>query len=118
MTDVMDRPLNPVDIETTIRSVSDDIYRGVWEVTKAETAAREAERAYDRAFAHAYLDADGPAYAKKYVAELGTEPERDALDVAQLAFRHAERLSRALDAKLRAYQSIGASVRTMYGATS
>jgi hypothetical protein len=73
---------------------------------------------YDRAFAHAYLTAEGPAHEKKYRAELETRVERDAMEIADLAYRHAERQSRALEAKLRAFQSVGASVRQMYGAAS
>jgi len=108
--------LNPVDVEQTIRETANDIARGVRIVSEAETAARQARAAYDRAYAHAYLAAPGPAHEKKYHAELATTAERDAMDVAELAFRHAERTAKALDGKLRAFQSIGASVRQMYAA--
>lgn len=111
-------PLNPVDIEQSIRETANDIARGVRVVSAAESEAREKVRAYDRAFASAYLAAEGPAHEKKYRAELATEAERDAMDVAELAFRHAERTAKSLEAKLRAFQSVGASVRQMYGAAS
>lgn len=106
--------LNPVDVETTIRQTADDIARGVRVVSEAEAKAREAARAYDRAYAAAYLAAEGPAHEKRYRAELATQTERDAMDVAELAFKHAERTAKSLEAKLRAFQSVGASVRTMY----
>jgi hypothetical protein len=106
--------LNPVDIEQVIRETANHIAHGVTVVSNAEAKAREAERIYDRAYAAAYLDASGPAHEKKYRAELATEAERDAMDIAELAFKHAERTARSLESKLRAYQSVGASVRSMY----
>lgn len=110
----MSEVLNPVDIEREISAVANDIARGVPVVSNAEAKAREARRAYDVAFAHAYLDYQGPAHAKKYAATIATEKELEAADVAEVAFKHAERTARALTEKLRAYQSIGASVRAMY----
>lgn len=110
--------LNPVDIEAAIRACSERIHKGVIAVTKAEKEARKASRAYDRAYAHAYLAAEGPAHEKKYRAELATATERDALDVAEVAFKFAERTAKAVEAELRAWQSVGASVRAMYGAQS
>jgi hypothetical protein len=106
--------LNPVEIEQQIGAVANDIARGVPLVSNAEAKAREARRVYDVAFAHAYLDHQGPAHAKKYAATIATEKELEAADVAEVAFKHAERTARALTEKLRAYQSIGASVRAMY----
>ena len=114
----MSIPLNPVDIENAIRKCAERIHNGVGVVSKAETAAREAARIYDRAFAKAYLKAEGPAHEKKYRAELLTGPERDALDVAEIAYRHAERTAKAIEAELRAWQSVGASVRAMYSVAS
>jgi hypothetical protein len=67
-------------------------------------------------FASAYLSHEGPAHEKTYATELVTAAERDVRDIAQLAFKHADRQARALESELRAYQSIGASVRAMYGA--
>lgn len=110
--------LNPVDIEQAIRTCADRIHAGVKVVTERERLFREADRAYDQAYAHAYLAAEGPAHEKKYRAELDTATERDARDVAEVAFRHAERTAKAVEAELRAWQSVGASVRAMYGAQS
>lgn len=107
--------LNPVDIESAIRACAERIHKGVKVVTDAEKDAREAVRVYDRAFAAAYLNAAGPAHERKYHAELGTAHERDARDVAEVAFKYAERTARAVEAELRAWQSVGASVRAMYG---
>jgi hypothetical protein len=112
----MSEVLNPVEVERAIRETANDIARGVRVVSDAEKEARRTRVVYDRAFAQAYLEAEGPAHEKKYRAELATKTERDAMEIADLAFRHAERQARALDGKLRAFQSIGASVRQMYAA--
>lgn len=114
----MSAPINPVDVENTIRETANEIARNVRVVSDAEREARRTRVAYDRAFAHAYLAADGAAHEKKYRAELGTRSERDAMEIADLAYRHAERQARALESKLRAFQSVGASVRQMYGAAA
>lgn len=106
--------LSPVDIEHKIQEIAARIHRGVRVVTDAETEARRAKHRLDLAYARAYLDHRGPAHEKRYAAELAVEEERAACDVAEVAFRHAERTARALSEELRAYQSIGASVRQMY----
>lgn len=106
--------LNPVDIERRIQEIARQIHRGVEVVTAAESAAREARRVYDTAFAHAYLDYPGAAHAKKYTAEVATAAEREAAEVAEVAYRHAERTARALENELRAWQSVNASVRSMF----
>jgi hypothetical protein len=48
------------------------------------------------------------------VSDVLNPVERGAAEVAEVAFRHAERTARALENELRATQSIGASVRAMY----
>lgn len=112
----MSEVLNPVDVEQAIRTCSERIHNGVKVVTKAQREWKAAVREHDRAYARAYLAAEGPQHEKKYRAELATITERDARDVAELAFRHAERTAEALVDELRAWQSVNASVRAMYGA--
>jgi hypothetical protein len=112
MTDV----LNPVDIENGIRQCSDRIAASVSECSRRYSTFLAADRAFDQAFAYAYLNADGPAHERKFAAELATAAEREARDVADAAYRYADRLAKALELELRAYQSLSASVRTMYGA--
>lgn len=109
--------LNPVDVEAAIRDLANRISRGVGTVSQQYDAFLAAERAYDQAFARAYLTAEGAAHERKYRAELATTAEREARDVADAAFRYADRTAKALENELRAYQSIGASVRAMYGTT-
>lgn len=113
-------PLSPEQIETAIERCRRRIAAGVRVVSDAEDAARAARRAHDRAYAAAFLAHDGPQTEKRYGAELAPEviATRDARDVAELAYRHAERLADALASELRALQSINRSVSTVYGATT
>jgi hypothetical protein len=106
--------LNPADLEAKIQEISRHIHRGVQVVTDAEREARERRRLYDLAYARAYMNHEGPAHERKYAAEAATTDARQAAEVAEVAFRHAERTARALENELRATQSIGASVRAMY----
>jgi hypothetical protein len=108
------RVLNPVEIEEQIEEVRKRIHKGVKVVGDARKALFTAKGNYDRAYAHAYLDYDGPAHEKRYGAELATEAQRDAMEIAELAYRRALDLSEALRDDLRALQSIGASIRSMY----
>jgi hypothetical protein len=108
--------LNPVEIEAAIRECAKRIHNGVKVVTAAESEARAKRREYDLAFAMAYKQNQGPAHEKRYAAEIATTEDRETAEVAEIAFRHAERTARAVEAELRAWQSVGASVRTMYGA--
>lgn len=106
--------INPVAIEQAIRACSERIAKGVMVCDERYRAFLDADHAYDVAFAGAYLDASGPAHAKKYEAELATMGERKARDVADAAYRYADRQARALENELRAWQSVNASVRAMY----
>lgn len=110
----MNDVLNPADLEQHIQEISRRIHKGVRVVTDAERAARDKRRQYDLVFAQAYLKHDGPAHERKYFAEAATTVERQEAEVAEVAFRHAERTARALENELRATQSIGASIRAMY----
>lgn len=108
-------PLNPVAVETRIRELANEIARGVGIVTERLTAYRDAERAFDETYSRAYLKAAGSVEDKKRQAMLATMEPRAALDVAEVAYKHADRRAKALELELRGIQSIGASVRSMYG---
>lgn len=120
MSDHVDRStgevqLNPVHIEQAIRECANRIANGVVVCDERYRAFLDADRAYDRAFARAYMNYSGPAHSKKYAAELETHDERQARDVADAAYQFARRQAEALREELRAWQSVGASVRMMYG---
>lgn len=107
--------LNPVQIEKSIRDVSNRMAKGVTVCSERYGLFLETDHAHDLAYARAYMAHEGPAHEKKYAATLGTADERAARDAADVAYRHADRTARALEAELRAWQSIGASIRAMYG---
>lgn len=106
---------NPVQIEEAIRQCANRIAASVSVCGERYAAWLEADRVYDRAYAQAYLHAEGAAHERKYRAELATAAERQARDLADAAYRFADRQAKALEAELRAWQSVGASVRAMYG---
>lgn len=110
----IDRPLNPVDVENSIFNISNEIAKTVKTVTEAEQRYMTAKRVFDRAEAKAILKATGTVQVKKAQVELATVTERDAMDVAYVAWKYADRRSKALSLQLDAIRSIGASVRGMY----
>jgi hypothetical protein len=106
--------LNPADAEAKVREISDRIAAGVRIVSAAEREAKAKRRAFDLAYAHAYKRAEGPVHERRYEADIATMPHREEAEVAELAFRHAERTAKALEKELFAWQSILNSVRAMY----
>lgn len=106
--------MNPVAIEEAIRDCANRIAKGVTVCSNRYSEFLDADRAYDQAFARAYIEADGAAHERKYIAELATADERASRDLADAAYKYADRQAKALEAELRALQSVGASVRGMY----
>ncbi|MFC8531882.1 hypothetical protein [Nocardia sp. NPDC057227] len=105
---------SPEKVDLAIAACANRIANGVKVCDERYTTYLQADHAYDVAYAHAYLNAEGPAHAKKYEAEIATENERRARDVADAAYRYADRTARAVQDELRALQSVGASIRAMY----
>lgn len=105
---------NPTEVEQAIRTCANRIARSVTTCGALYEQWLTANREYEQAYARSYLRADGPAHEKRYRAELATAVERQQRDVADAAYRYAERTSKALQEELRAWQSVGASVRAMY----
>lgn len=105
---------NPVAVEQAIREVSERISRGVKVCAERYAEFLTADREYDVAFARSYMEAGGAAHERRYIAELATSDRRQVRDVADAAYRYADRRSRALQDELRAWQSVGASTRMMW----
>lgn len=105
---------NPAEVEQRIKEISERISKGVSVCDRTYKEFLEADRVYDSAFALAYLDHPGAAHEKRYAAELATHDEREKRDVADAAYRYADRTAKALENELRAMQSVGASIRAMY----
>lgn len=111
----MSETFNPAQVEDAIRLCANRIAHSVTVCGKAYDEYCTALREYDQAYAHAYLKAEGAAHEKRYRAEVATLKERTRRDIADAAYRYADRTSKAVVEELRAWQSVGASVRSMYG---
>lgn len=109
-----DEVMNPAAVEQAIRDISNRIANGVKVCSERHKAFLTAERDYDYQFALAYRSFDGPAHEKKYAATVETIAFREAKDNADAAYQYAIRQSRALTDELRAMQSVGASIRSMF----
>lgn len=108
-------PLSILQVEAAIRDLSTRIAKGVRICSERYEGFLAADRLYDRAYAQAYLNAsDYPAHERKFRAELATEGERANRDVADAAYKFADRQARALESELRATQSLGASIRAQF----
>lgn len=110
----MSTDYNPVQVEEAIRKCANRIAEGVKICGNRYATYLEADHLYDKAFARAYLAADGPVHERKYTAELATDAERQARDVADAAYKYADRTAKAAVEELRALQSVGASIRQAY----
>ncbi len=99
-----------------IEETKNRIANGVTVVSNAEAAAKAARTASDKAFAQAYVASESPAHMRKYEALLATIEQREAAEVAEVAFHHAERTAWAVKDELGAWQSISKSVVAMYEA--
>ena len=110
----MTEPINPVQVETAIRTCAERISKSVGTCSQRYEQFLAADRTYEQAYARAYMAHEGPAHEKRYAAELATAGEREQRDVADAAYRYSDRTAKALEAELRAWQSVGASTRAMY----
>lgn len=106
--------LSPVGIENHIRNLVTRITTGVGITNKLHVEFLEANREFDRAYALAFRRAEGAVEERKQQARIDTFEYREAKEDAEAKYEHAKNLGKALDLELRAYQSIGASVRTAY----
>lgn len=105
---------NPVSVENELLSIANEIARGVSIASTTYDTYLQAERAYKRAFAKAFMAHKGPQTEKKYAAELATEQEATDRDVADVAYKFARDTNAALGDKLEAMRSVGVSVRKAY----
>ena len=111
---IEERVLNPQDVERLLAQLANRIARGVPIVSKAHEDYLNAKRAYDLAYARAFLDAGGAQGAKRYAATIATEAERTAMDQAEIVYKRALSNADAIESAMSGVQSIGASVRMMF----
>ena len=108
-------PLNPVQIEQHILELTNRISKGIRVFTDRYADFLEKDREFDKAYARAYLSAEGSIKDKEKQAVIETFESRTARDVAEVAYKQSDKLLKALDSELRALQTLSASVRMMYG---
>jgi hypothetical protein len=108
------RVLNPVEVEAAIVAAADEVTEGVDVVSQRLAVYREAERLFDLKFAMAFMEHKGPQTEKRYAAEIAATEERREAEVAEVAYRYAERRCKAAEARLSAYQSVNKSVTAAY----
>lgn len=112
MTDTSD--WSPVQVEKKILEIVNRIAKSVKVCDEYYRLFLAADLDYDRGFAKAYLDFDGPQTEKKQAAVLATAELRDIRDAADASYRYARDLRQSLDSELEAYRSVGASIREVY----
>ena len=110
-------PLNPVDVETEMSRTRLRIARGVRIVSGRRKTAREAKKAYRRAYAFAFIRTEGPQYLRDQLALTDEKvmAAEDDMEVAQQAYQYALDTAEALREDLSALQSISKSMIAMYG---
>ena len=108
--------LTPVQVETRIRKLVDSLSDALVAWRKAFGQWKTAEREYDVAFATAKINvpSDVPYADRGHHATVETFKQRTAKDVAEEAFRYAEKRLDAVRSALSAWQSIGKSVTDAY----
>ena len=106
--------LTPIAVEDRIRELSTRIAKSASVCNQRYVEFLDADREFDKAFAQAYLAHEGPQSEKRYAADEVTMPERERRDVADAAYRYADRLSKALQSELMAFQSLNKSILAQY----
>jgi hypothetical protein len=106
----------PAALDAQIRHCVERIAKGVFKTTERERVAEEARRVFDRAWAHAVLAAEGRnAEERKAHVILATMAEREAAELAEVEFRFAQRLARALEKELDGLRSCLVTSRMLWG---
>jgi hypothetical protein len=107
---------NPVSIEQEILATVNELSHGIVTARDAHKANLDAERAYKRAYAQAFMAHKGPQTEKKIAANIVPEvmEAEDMRDVTDVAYSYAKDLNNTLGKKLDAIRSVGASVRQAY----
>ena len=104
----------PVTIEARLRENVNENARLIGEAIDRHRAFLQADAAYDRAYARAYMEWVGSVKERECHAEVATEEARGARDEADVLYRHVERRLRAKHDELEALRSVGVSVRQAY----
>lgn len=106
----------PLDVEREMIDLTARIDRAPTLIKGYHERVREARRAYRSAYAIAYAKSEGTQGDRKAQAEMSTEEEVRALDVAEVEYKYAMDVFEGLKTKLRALQSVSSLMKaSMFG---
>ena len=108
--------LSPIRVEKRIQALVQSLSDALVEWRARYGQWKEAEREFDRAYAVARIavDPDVPYNDRKYHADVATMEQREVKEVAEGAFKYAEKRLEGVRSALSAWQSIGRSVNEAY----
>lgn len=110
MSDVPD----PVEVDKAIIDIRERLENAAGIINQRLKVYREAQRAYNVAFATAFAGHQGPQTEKRQMAILATQEEARLRDEAQAALQYARDRSSDLRNELRALQTVAANIREAY----
>lgn len=93
----MSQILTPDQLVAELRTITNRLTKGTTELNKLEVDSDRFLREYEWAKARVMLTAEGSVQTKMAQAELETQPERTAYEVARAAFNYARNLLKSLE---------------------
>ena len=111
-----DTPIFPAQVEAKILEISNRLGKSAKVCDERYRAYLDAELEFEKARAVSEEAAEGSIQSKKNQALIETYELKKALNVAESAWKYADRLARNLAHELSAYQSVGQLVKATYGA--
>ena len=120
MTDFTQGPeaedLSPIRVEQRIQELVKTLSIALMEWRERYGQWKDAEREFDKAYATARINVDSevPYNDRKYHADVATMEQREVKEVAEGAFKYAEKRLEGVRSALSAWQSIGRSVNEAY----
>lgn len=103
--------LTPLAIVETLSRIGKELDAQAEEVEHLDEKHVAAKVAYRKAYAHAFLTADGSMDIRRYVAEEKTVDEFQAMEVAEQVLRAGKESLRVLRDRLEIGRSLGAVMR-------
>lgn len=107
----------PHDVEADLSNLRDRLEKGVTLVAALDGKATRLRREHDRAYALAFIGAEGAMDIRRYLAVRDTYAQREAAEDAEVELRHAKELLRAVSTQVDIVRSIGTSVRSSLAAS-
>lgn len=103
--------ITPMDVEREMIDLVQRIDKSPTVIRNHHNAVREARKAYRMAYNLAYRDAEGPVEERKVLAQIASQDEADALDLAEIQYRYVVDTLDSLKTKLRALQSVSSLMK-------